>query len=116
MAAMASKVRNLLPASLLAIVAAGSYLVAPAPARAQPVTTEQALLNGNDNSPAAYSSESTSAVFADEETPWIDGEGALLNRRAAPVVRPADRQLVHAAISHAAPIDGAEALLNHATL
>ena len=109
---MALKVRNLLPASLLAI----SYLAAPTPARARPVTAEQALLNRNDNSPAAYSSGSVAAVFADEETPWIDGEGVLLNRRGTSVEVSADRPLGHPGISRAAPVDGAEALLNHATL
>src|SRR3954462_75180 len=110
MAAMASKVRNLLPASMLAILAAGSYLAVPTPARAQPVTAEQALLNRNDNSPAAYSSESAAAVFAHEEISWIDGEAALLNRRATPVELPADPPMAQPAISHAGSVAGEEAL------
>jgi hypothetical protein len=103
--------RSVLRASLFAILLAGSFSL---PSRADGITPERALLGHNDSRVAAWVQKSLTVSFDDDDTPGIDGEGALLNRRVVPEDFGADRsRTAQADLSPAASHDGAAALLTH---
>ncbi|MFL5251112.1 MAG: hypothetical protein ACJ79V_25100, partial [Myxococcales bacterium] len=78
---MVSKARILVRKSLFASLVAASLLTASGSARAQPVAPERALLNQSPERRAADAARVLSGSAAEGRGP-IDGESALLNRRA----------------------------------
>jgi len=115
---MDTNARNVLRTSLLAALVAGSFSIASRPARADSVTPERALLGRVDAPVGASVAPKSFAASTDEETPWIDGQGALLNRRS---IGPDRSDMIsgepaasHAAVPAAGAREGAEALLSHA--
>jgi hypothetical protein len=112
---MISFTGHLLRTSLPVTLVAGLVLTASGPARAESISPEQALLGRVDESPGSASApNSFASVVADEEMPFIDGEGALLNQRPFADPRPRPPDAAEAAPSGAPFRDGADALLNHA--
>jgi hypothetical protein len=114
---MASNARYLLRTTLLSISAAASFLAAPGPARAEPITAERALLNraADAREAAAFGQGRVESVSVAGERAAIDGERALLNRQAVTADRPDRSATAHATLFRASR-GGASALLNHATL
>src|SRR4051812_50110382 len=83
---MDTNARNFVRTAVLATLAAGSFLIASRPARADSVTPERALLGRVDVPDHASAAPKTwAAVSPDEHLPRVvDGQGALLNRRDNP--------------------------------
>lgn len=119
---MDTNARNFVRTAVLATLAAGSFLIASRPARADSVTPERALLGRVDVPDDASAAPKTwAAVSPDEHLPRVvDGQGALLNRRdiardpsgiasADPATRATQARLLGMGRR-----DGAQALLNHA--
>jgi len=113
---MNSNARILVRSSLFATLVAASFLTAPGSARAQSVAPERALLNRSPEVRATDPGRAPSGSAAKVRGP-IDGESALLNRRA--VITEA-RSVPSVPSTHATLArdsrDGTAALLNHASL
>src|SRR3954452_21324710 len=77
---MDTNARNFVRTAVLATLAAGSFLIASRPARADSVTPERALLGRVDVPDDASAAPKTwAAVSPDEHLPRVvDGQGALL--------------------------------------
>jgi hypothetical protein len=109
---MVSNARILVRSSLFASLVAASLLTASGSARADPVAPERAFLNHSSEDRAADAGRAPSGSAA-ERRGSIDGESALLNRRAVTEARSDASVPTHfARVSR----DATAALLNHASL
>jgi hypothetical protein len=114
---MVSNARILVRNSLFRSLVAASLLTASGSARAQSVAPERALLNQSPGRRAADPARTPSGPAAEARVP-IDGESALLNRRAvteAPSEPSVPTHAGHATLARGSR-DAAAALLNHASL
>jgi hypothetical protein len=111
---MVSNARILVRNSLFAALVAASLLTASGSARAQSVAPERALLNQSPERRTADAARVLSGSDAEGRGP-IDGESALLNRRAVTEAPSEPSVRTHATVARGSR-GGTAALLNHASL